>query len=100
MVIHVRQEELFHFESRLLKLSHLYAEHAVGNDKNKVRTLLTIIILVFLKNVCLIMKFQYKKDKKATEKMDNMEKHIKKQARKVEKLQESIEKQVYRHSEL
>lgn len=32
--------------------------------------------------------------------MENMEKHIKKQARKVEKLQESIEKQVYRHSEL
>lgn len=30
------QEELFHFESRLLKLSHLYAEHVVGNEKNKV----------------------------------------------------------------
>lgn len=31
------KEELFHFESRLLKLSHMYAEHAVGNEKQKVR---------------------------------------------------------------
>lgn len=46
------------------------------------------------------IRFQVKKDKKASEKMDNVEKNIKKQARKVEKLQESIEKQVYRHSEL
>lgn len=30
------KEELFHFESRLLKLSHLYAEHAIGNEKYKV----------------------------------------------------------------
>ncbi|XP_031640987.1 alpha-2-macroglobulin receptor-associated protein [Contarinia nasturtii] len=71
------KEELFHFETKLLKLSHLYAEQALGNEK--------------LKN---------KKDKKATEKNDHMEKNIKKHARKVEKLQESIEKQVYRHSEL
>lgn len=43
---------------------------------------------------------QAKKDKKASEKMDHVEKNIKKQARKVEKLQESLEKQIYRHSEL
>lgn len=30
------KEELFHFESRLLKLSHLHAEHAVSNEKQKV----------------------------------------------------------------
>lgn len=71
------QEELFHFESRLLKLSHLYAEHAMSNEKQK-----------------------SKKDKKATEKLENMEKHLKKQARKVEKLQESLEQQIYKHTEL
>lgn len=31
------KEELFHFESRLLKLGHLHAEHAVSNEKQKVR---------------------------------------------------------------
>lgn len=30
------KEELFHFESRLLKLSHLHAEHAISNEKQKV----------------------------------------------------------------
>lgn len=30
------KEELFHFESRLLKLSHLYADHVVSTDKYKV----------------------------------------------------------------
>lgn len=44
--------------------------------------------------------FQGKADKKAGEKLENMEKNIKKQARKVEKLQESLEKQIYRHPEL
>lgn len=47
-----------------------------------------------------ILRLQGKKDKKASEKMDHVEKNIKKQARKVEKLQESIEKQIYRHTEL
>lgn len=30
------KEELFHFESRILKLSHLYADHVVSSDKYKV----------------------------------------------------------------
>lgn len=30
------KEELFHFESRLLKLSHMHAEHVVHNEKQKV----------------------------------------------------------------
>lgn len=34
------KEELFHFESRLLKLSHLHAEHAVSNEKQKVTSVL------------------------------------------------------------
>lgn len=48
----------------------------------------------------MLLNFQGKKDKKATEKIENMEKNIKKQARKVEKLQESLEQQIYRHTEL
>lgn len=100
------KEELLHFESKLLKLSHLYADHVVSSDKYKVCDNFVIfnddgtdinrwILLIFSRFF-----FQGKADKKAGEKLENMEKNIKKQARKVEKLQESLEKQIYRHPEL
>lgn len=84
----------------------MYAEHAIGNEKYKVYRIFNLLKLEQISSGCcllnclLLLKFQNKKDKKATEKQDHMEKTIKKQARKVEKLQDSIEKQIYRHTEL
>lgn len=79
----------------------MYAEHAVSNDKNKVSnrndSYFTAEIIC---SIVFSIDYQGKKDKKATEKLENMEKNIKKQQRKVEKLQESIEQQIYRHTEL
>lgn len=69
--------ELLHYESRLMKLRHLYAEHAITNEK-------------------------YKNAKEGDKhgKLSEMEQHIKKQARKVEKLQESIEGRINNRVEL
>lgn len=52
------KEELFHFESRLLKLSHLHAEHAVSNEKQKVTSVLPQSIdrmsqIIKLTNFCI-----------------------------------------------
>ncbi|EDV49703.1 alpha-2-macroglobulin receptor-associated protein [Drosophila erecta] len=69
--------ELHHFESRLLKLRHLHAEHALQKEKYKGEKL---------------------NDKSS--RFDEMENQLKKQTRKVEKLQENIEKTIFKHTEL
>lgn len=71
------KSELHHFESRLLKLRHLHAEHALHKEK-------------------------YKNEKQSgkNDRFEDMEDHIKKQTRKVEKLQEGIEKTIFKHTEL
>lgn len=69
--------ELLHYESRLLKLRHMQAEHALSLEKHKNAK---------------------HGDKADTHKM--MEENIKKQTRKVEKIQEEVEKRVFKHSEL
>ncbi|XP_050070274.1 alpha-2-macroglobulin receptor-associated protein [Anopheles maculipalpis] len=67
--------ELLHYESRLLKLRHMHAEHALSLEKHK------------------------QSDAKAdTHKL--MEENIKKQTRKVEKIQEEVERRIFKHSEL
>lgn len=71
------KSELHHFESRLLKLRNLHAEHALQKHKYK------------------NAKHQDKNDR-----FEEMEEHIKKQTRKVEKIQESLEGQIFKHSEL
>ncbi|XP_022210975.1 alpha-2-macroglobulin receptor-associated protein [Drosophila obscura] len=69
--------ELNHFESRLLKLRHLHAEHALHKEK-----------------------YKDEKHKDKSNRFEDMEDQLKKQARKVEKLQENIEKTIFKHSEL
>ncbi|EDS26155.1 conserved hypothetical protein [Culex quinquefasciatus] len=69
--------ELLHYESRLLKLRHMHAEHALSMEKYKGAK---------------------HGDKADTHRM--MEENIKKQTRKVEKIQENVEKRIFQHSEL
>ncbi|KAH8236495.1 hypothetical protein KR026_003696 [Drosophila bipectinata] len=69
--------ELYHFESRLLKLRHLHAEHALHKEK-----------------------YKSEKVKDKGNRFEDMEDHLKKQTRKVEKLQENIERTIFKHSEL
>ncbi|XP_018785119.1 PREDICTED: alpha-2-macroglobulin receptor-associated protein [Bactrocera latifrons] len=69
--------ELHHFESRLLKLRNLHAEHAMQKEK-----------------------YKNEKQKDKSGRFEDMEDHIKKQTRKVEKIQDTIEKTIFRHSEL
>lgn len=69
--------ELHHFESRLLKLRHLHAEHAMHKEK-----------------------YKDEKHKDKSNRFDDMEEQLKKQTRKVEKLQENIEKTIFKHTEL
>lgn len=69
--------ELHHFESRLLKLRNLHAEHAMQKEK-----------------------YKNEKQKDKSGRVEDMEDHIKKQTRKVEKIQDTIEKTIFRHSEL
>ncbi|EDV42156.1 uncharacterized protein Dana_GF17843 [Drosophila ananassae] len=69
--------ELYHFESRLLKLRHLHAEHALHKEK-----------------------YKNEKVKDKGNRFEDMEDHLKKQTRKVEKLQENIERTIFKHSEL
>ncbi|XP_068152713.1 alpha-2-macroglobulin receptor-associated protein [Drosophila tropicalis] len=69
--------ELHHFESRLLKLRHLHAEHALHKEK-----------------------YKDEKHKDKSNRFEDMEDQLKKQTRKVEKLQENIEKTIFKHSEL
>ncbi|XP_055906877.1 alpha-2-macroglobulin receptor-associated protein-like [Eupeodes corollae] len=71
------KSELHHFESRLLKLRHLHAEHALQKHK-----------------------YKNEKQQDKYDRFDEMEDHIKKQTRKVEKIQENIEGQIFRHTEL
>lgn len=71
------KSELHHFESRLLKLRHLHAEHAIQQEK-----------------------YKNEKQKDKNDRFAEMEDHIKKQTRKMEKIQENIEKTIFRHSEL
>ncbi|XP_053680930.1 alpha-2-macroglobulin receptor-associated protein [Anopheles nili] len=67
--------ELLHYESRLLKLRHMHAEHALSLEKHK------------------------QSDAKAdTHRL--MEDNIKKQTRKVEKIQEEVERRIFKHAEL
>ncbi|XP_055848923.1 alpha-2-macroglobulin receptor-associated protein isoform X2 [Episyrphus balteatus] len=72
------KSELHHFESRLLKLRHLHAEHALQKHKYK----------------------NEKHQDKNNDRFEEMEEHIKKQTRKVEKIQENIEGQIFKHTEL
>ncbi|XP_052888462.1 alpha-2-macroglobulin receptor-associated protein [Anopheles moucheti] len=67
--------ELLHYESRLLKLRHMHAEHALSLEKHK------------------------QSDAKA-DTHKQMEDNIKKQTRKVEKIQEEVERRIFKHSEL
>uniref|UniRef100_A0A182MEF5 Alpha 2-macroglobulin receptor-associated protein n=1 Tax=Anopheles culicifacies TaxID=139723 RepID=A0A182MEF5_9DIPT len=67
--------ELLHYESRLLKLRHMHAEHALSLEKHK------------------------QSDAKA-DTHKQMEDNIKKQTRKVEKMQEEVERRIFKHSEL
>ncbi|XP_039490955.1 alpha-2-macroglobulin receptor-associated protein [Drosophila santomea] len=69
--------ELHHFESRLLKLRHLHAEHALQKEK-----------------------YKGEKVKDKSSRFEEMEDTLKKQTRKVEKLQENIEKTIFKHTEL
>ena len=69
--------ELLHYESRLLKLRHMHAEHALANEKHK--------------------KSDYG-DKH--DKISHMEENIKKQTRKVEKIRDEVEKKIFDRSEL
>ncbi|KAH8367424.1 hypothetical protein KR200_000701 [Drosophila serrata] len=69
--------ELFHFESRLLKLRHLHAEHALHKEK-----------------------YKEEKHKDKSNRFEDMEDQLKKQTRKVEKLQENIERTIFKHTEL
>lgn len=69
--------ELLHFESRLLKLRRLNADHVLAMQKMKTA-----------------------KDLDKHDKISMMESDIKKQTRKVEKIQEEMERRVLRHSEL
>ncbi|XP_005178016.1 alpha-2-macroglobulin receptor-associated protein [Musca domestica] len=69
--------ELHHFESRLLKLRHLHAEHALLREK-----------------------YKDEKHKDKSNRFEDMEETLKKQTRKVEKIQESIEKRIFKHTEL
>ncbi|XP_017057389.1 alpha-2-macroglobulin receptor-associated protein [Drosophila ficusphila] len=69
--------ELHHFESRLLKLRHLHAEHALHVEK-----------------------YKGEKHKDKSNRFEEMEDQLKKQTRKVEKLQETIEKTIFKHTEL
>ncbi|XP_073816667.1 alpha-2-macroglobulin receptor-associated protein [Musca autumnalis] len=69
--------ELHHFESRLLKLRHLHAEHALQKEK-----------------------YKNEKHKDKSNRFEDMEETLKKQTRKVEKIQENIEKTIFRHTEL
>uniref|UniRef100_A0A336KK32 CSON011271 protein n=2 Tax=Culicoides sonorensis TaxID=179676 RepID=A0A336KK32_CULSO len=69
--------ELLHYESRLLKLRHMHAEHALAQEKQKIA--------------------------KSGDKIDHinhLEESIKKQTRKVEKIGAEVEKRVYGHTEL
>ncbi|XP_017117228.1 alpha-2-macroglobulin receptor-associated protein [Drosophila elegans] len=69
--------ELHHFESRLLKLRHLHAEHALHVEK-----------------------YKGEKHKDKSNRFEEMEDQLKKQTRKVEKLQENIERTIFKHTEL
>lgn len=71
------KSELHHFESRLLKLRHLHAEHALQKEK-----------------------YKNEKHKDKSNRFEDMEDTIKKQSRKVEKIQENIEKTIFKHTEL
>ncbi|EDW24742.1 GL24312 [Drosophila persimilis] len=62
---------------RLLKLRHLHAEHALHKEK-----------------------YKDEKHKDKSNRFEDMEDQLNKQARKVEKLQENIEKTIFKHSEL
>lgn len=67
--------ELLHYESRLLKLRHMHAEHALGTEKYK----------------------NHKTGDKKHDKLTFMEENIQKQTRKVEKLGADIERRVFNH---
>lgn len=69
--------ELLHYESRLLKLRHMHAEHALVQEKQKVA-----------------------KSGDKVDQLNHLEETIKKQTRKVEKIAEEVEKRVFQHSEL
>lgn len=70
--------ELYHFESRFLKLRTMHAEHALTMEKYK----------------------SAKSGDKKHDRIDELEGKIKKQSRKVEKIQADLEQKLLRHSEL
>lgn len=69
--------ELLHYESRLLKLRHMHAEHTLAQEKTKLT-----------------------KTGDKIDHMNHLEETIKKQTRKVEKIGAEVEKRIFRHSEL
>lgn len=69
--------ELLHYESRLLKLRHMHAEHALAAEKVK-----------------------HHKDHDKVGRMNQLEETIQKQTRKVEKLGSEVEKRIFGHNEL
>lgn len=69
--------ELLHYESRLLKLRHLHAEHVLAAEKLKVT-----------------------KNNDKIGQLNHLEESIQKQSRKVEKLGAEVEKRIFGHSEL
>lgn len=69
--------ELLHYESRLLKLRHMHAEHALVQEKQKIA-----------------------KSGDKIDHLNHLEENIKKQTRKVEKIGAEVEKRVYQHTEL
>ncbi|XP_063704875.1 alpha-2-macroglobulin receptor-associated protein [Culicoides brevitarsis] len=69
--------ELLHYESRLLKLRHMHAEHALVQEKQKVA-----------------------KSGDKVDQLNHLEETIKKQTRKVEKIAAEVEKKVFQHTEL
>lgn len=69
--------ELAHYESRLLKLRHMHAEHSV-----------------------VAQKVQDHKDADKIGRLTQLEETIQKQSRKVEKIGAEVEKRIFRHNEL
>lgn len=72
------KSELHHYESRLLKLRNLHAEHALHREK-----------------------YKGSKDKDKSNRFEELEEHIHKQTKKVAKLHDTIEERIFKqHTEL
>lgn len=95
------KSELHHYESRLLKLRNLHAEHALHREKYKVTFYLGENdrngFNVFFSSTF----FQGSKDKDKSNRFEELEEHIHKQTKKVAKLHDTIEERIFKqHTEL